>query len=219
MKNSKCIDNSEEMKKKNKEILIEINKIDNEIKKQKKQKLFKLVIIILLIIIIIKLFFGTIEIYNIFGYPSNRTRFYKVTINNELNTVNYNLKHKIPIIPFLINFNSIYQGGNQIVKDLDDVYFYENNSEKYIIDISSYSCFYNNYQVDCRESTQKMIKNDDTKYTNLKIIRTSNPYEELYNGKFITDITPYVIEKGVYYVGITAKYSLVETEVFFYFKR
>lgn len=63
-----------------------------------------------------------------------------------------------------------------------------------------------------------MKQNNDTKYTNLKIVRTSNPYEEIYNGKLVYDIAPYVEKKGTYYVEITASYSLIETKVYFYFK-
>ena len=64
-----------------------------------------------------------------------------------------------------------------------------------------------------------MKEKKDTKYTNLTITRTSNPYEEVYSGKFINDITPYIKERGVYCIEITAKYSLIETKVYFYFKR
>lgn len=57
-------------------------------------------------LIAVKLIFGTINIYNIFGYPSNKARFYKVTVNDTLVTVSYSSNHQIPIVPFLINFNS-----------------------------------------------------------------------------------------------------------------
>ncbi len=66
--------------------------------------------------------------------------------------------------------------------------------------------------------TAKLIKNNDTKYTQVKITRTSNPYEVIYQGKYIDDITPYVVKKGNYHVAITAKHGLTESEVYFYFK-
>ena len=216
---SVLMDNDKEIKKRQIEILAEIKKTDDEIKKARNKKIIKHSVIVITILAVIKLFWGTIEIYNIFGYPANRTRFYKVTLNDEAITVNYNLMHTIPIIPFFINFNSNYLGGNQVVGDDDDVNYYADGSKKYIIDISSYKCYSNGYQVECKNSKQTMKKNNDTKYTNLKIVRTNNPYEELYNGIFIKDITSYIEEKGVYYIGITAKYSLVETEVFFYLKK
>ena len=64
----------------------------------------------------------------------------------------------------------------------------------------------------------KLIKNNDTKYTQVKITRTSNTYEVIYKGKYIDDITPYVVKKGNYHVAITAKHGLTESEVYFYFK-
>ena len=60
----------------------------------------------ILVIGIIKILFGTIEIYNPFGYPASKARFYKVRINDELVTVDYDLNQRISIIPFLINFNN-----------------------------------------------------------------------------------------------------------------
>lgn len=194
----------------------ELNKTTNELRKIRKKKCLIIFSILILIIVVIKVFFGTIELNNIFGYPSQRARFYKVTINGKQISVNYNLKHKIPIIPFLINFNSYYLGNN--IYGNDDIFFTANGSEKYIIDITSYSCYSNNYQVECKDSSQNMKENNDTKYTNLKITRTTNPYAEVYSGKYIDDISPYLKQKGTYCVEITAKYSLVETKIYFYFK-
>lgn len=219
MKNNEILmDSKEELDKIKHETSLEINKLNKEIKVTRNKKVLKFSLIAITIISLFKLFFGTIELYNIAYYPASRTRFYKVTVNNEPTTVNYNLKHTIPIIPFLVNFNSIYLGGSDIVGD-EDPYYVENGSKKYIIDISSYNCYRDTYQVECKNSNQTMKENNDTKYTNLKIIRTTNPYEEIYNGKFIKDITPYINKKGIYYIGITAKYSLVETEVYFYFDK
>lgn len=129
------------------------------------------------------------------------------------------MTHKVPIIPFLINFNSKYIGGNYIKGDEDATMYKPDDSDKFIINIDSYSCYSNDYQVECRFDTQEMKKNNDTKYTNLQIVRTNNPYEEIYNGEFVNDITDYVKSKGVYYVGVTAEYSLIETQVSFYFER
>lgn len=208
----------EEIEKLKKVTLGEIDSLDSEIKKRRKKNWVKICLIIVIVFGIIKLLFGMIELYNIFGYPAGKARFYMVTVNGEANTVSYNLRHKIPVIPFLVNFNSYYLGNSNIVGDNDDIDFYEDGSSQYLIGISSYSCYVDNHQVECNKSSQVMKENEDTRYTNLRIVRTSNPYEEVYNGKFIKDITPYVREKGFYYVGITAKYSLVETEVYFYFR-
>lgn len=209
----------EEIERQRKEILLEINKSDKEIKKDRKNKILLVGGILFIVIIVIKILFGTIEIYNIFGYPSSKARFYKLTINGEETTVNYTLTHKIPVIPFLVNFNSIYLGGSYITGDEDGTSYKPDNSDKFVINIDSYSCYSKDYQIECKFDNQNMKKNNDTKYTNLQIVRTNNPYEEIYNGKFVNDITQYVKSKGVYYVGITAEYSLIETQVYFYFER
>ena len=69
------------------------------------------------------------------------------------------------------------------------------------------------------KDSQEMKENNDTKYTNLKITRTNKPYEVVYDGKYINDITKYVKEKGIYAVTITAEYSNIDTDVTFYFAR
>lgn len=217
--NTKFMPSEEELEKQRKEILVEINEVNNEIRSDRKKKVFIGILLIIAIIILIKLIFGTIEINNIFGYPKNKARFYKLTMNDKTISVGYELTHKLPIVPFIVNLNSDYMGGNHIQDDEDGVYFYPDDSEQYIIEIKSYSCYKGDYQVECVYDNQNMKENYDTEYTNLKIVRTSNPYEEIYNGRFVNDITKFVEEKGVYYVGITAKYSNVETDVYFYFKR
>ena len=140
-----------------------------------------------------------------------------MTVNEKQTPVSYVLKHKIPIIPFLVNFNSYYL-GNSYIEENDSNYFLTDNSKNYIIDIDSYSCYSKNqnYQTECQYNKQNMKQNTDTKYTNLSITRTSNPYEKVYTGKYIDDITLYIKEKGQYHIEITAKYGLIETKVYFY---
>ena len=188
--------------------------------KYHKTKKIKFLIIALIVfaIIMIKIFFGVIEIPNIFGYPPSNARFYKVKINNEQISVSYDLKHAFPIIPFLIHFNSYYLGNSDIYGTDTGPFFKQNGSDKYIIDISSYSCYWKNIQVECKNTKQEMKENKDTKYTNLTITRITNPYEIIYDGKYIDDFTNYVKEKGEYAVVITAKYGLTESKVYFYFE-
>lgn len=199
-----------------KQAFLEMSKASNELSKHKRKKFLIIISIIVSIILIIKIFFGTIEINNIFGYPNQSTRFYKVTINDKLISSNYILRHTIPIIPFLVNINSFYLGTNYVTQS-NGVNFISDGSDKYLIDIESYSCYTGEYQIRCNNEKSDMKKENDTKYSKMTIVRTNNPYEEVYNGPFINDITSYVSKKGVYAITITAKYSLIETEVYFYF--
>lgn len=203
-------------------MVIEMNELNQELKKERKIKKiinWCIVLLVLLLIIIIKMFFGTIEINNILGYPSSRNRFYKLTINGEPITTDYNLKHKVPVIPYFININSYHIGSSIIKEDSDGTYFYQNNKEEYIIDIESFTCHKAGFRVECKDENRDLKETSDTKYTKLKITRTNNPYEVVYNGKYTSNITKYVKEKGIYCVEVTAEYSLIKTQIYFYFIR
>ena len=213
---STFVSNEEELKKQQKKLLVEMNKLDNEIRKSRKKKIIIITSIILIIITVIKIFFGTIQLYNVFGASPSKARYYNVTVNNKQIAVSYISTKKIPIIPFLINFNSVYMGNSYIKGDDTSNFFYNDGSDKYIIDINSYSCYYENIQIECTNNEQNMKQNSDTKYTNLSITRTTNPYKKIYTGKYIDDITSYITEKGNYHIEITAKYGLIETKIYFY---
>lgn len=209
----------EELKKQQKELLIEMNKLDNEMRKARKKKIIIITLIILIIITVIKIFFGTIQLYNVFGAPPSKARYYNVTVNNKQVAVSYISTIKIPIIPFLVNFNSVYMGNSYIKGDDTGNFFYNDGSDKYIIDINSYSCYYENFQIECTNNEQNMKQNTDTKYTNLSITRTTNPYKKIYTGEYIDNVTSYIREKGQYHIEITAKHGLTETKIYFYIVR
>lgn len=209
----------EELKKQQKEFFIEMNKLDNEIRKARKKKIIVITLIILTIFTVIKIFFGTIQLYNVFGAPPSKARYYNVTVNNKQVAVSYISTIKIPIIPFLVNFNSVYMGNSYIKGDDTGNFFYNDGSDKYIIDINSYSCYYENFQIECTNNEQNMKQNTDTKYTNLSITRTTNPYKKIYTGEYIDNVTSYIREKGQYCIEITAKHGLTETKIYFYIVR
>lgn len=211
---------NEEKKKQQIETLKEINRLNKEIRQEQKKRILIIISVIVILFLIIKIFFGTIEINSIFGYPSNKARFYKATINGELTDSQHNLKHTIPLIPFLVNFNSHYLGNSYANIELENGNYDIKDLEKVIIDIEIFKCLSkNNYQVECQNINQKMEKVEDEKYKEMVITRTSNPYEVVYSGKFVNDITDYVKNKGVYAVQIYTKRTLIETEVYFYIKR
>lgn len=220
MKNNKTkvILNKEDMEKQQKELLIEMNRLDNEMRKERKKKIIIITSIVLIIIVVIKMFFGTIELYNILGASPSNARYYNVTVNNEQVAVSYRSTKKIPIIPFLINFNSVYLGNSYIRGNDDGNSFYPDGSEKYIIGINSYSCYYQNIQTECKYNDQTMKKNNDEKYQLLTITRITNPHEVVYKGEYIEDITPYITTSGQYHIGISTKYGLTNDEVYFYFE-
>lgn len=215
---SKFKPNEEELEQQRKELLFEMNKLDNEIRKDKKKKLIIIFTIVFLIIAIIKIFFGTIDIYNIFGASPSKARYYKITVNGKHVAASYVSTHKIPVIPFLVNFKSVYLGNSYIEGDDTGNDFFQDGSDEYIVNIDSYSCYYNDIQVECKNDKQKMKKNNDDKYPLLTITRITNPHEIVYEGKYIEDIAPYITTRGQYHIGITAKHGLTTDEVYFYFE-
>lgn len=211
--------NEKEIEKQSRKILLKIFKTNSELKREKKKKILIIISIILIFVVFIKLFLGTLDIPNIFGYPQNKVRFYKVSINGNAISSEYFLTQKIPLIPYLVNLKSKTFGQNYVLDDDDGSYFVAKELDKIIIDVESYSCYYDKYQVGCKDSNSNMKKNNDTNYTSLIINRNSKPFKEVYNGQFINDITQYIKDKGVYVVNIKAEYSFVETEVTFSIKK
>ena len=200
-----------------KEAFVEYVRTTNELKRERKKKQLIIVIIIVLVIVIIKIFFGTIELYNIFGASPSKARYYNVTVNNKQVAVSYISTHKIPIIPFLVNFNSVYLGSS-LVDGNDDGSYYADDSKEYIIDVNSYSCYYQDIQTECKDNQQELKKNNDEEYSLLTITRITNPHEVVYQGNMTEDIAPFITKKGQYHVEITAKHGLVETKMYFNFE-
>ena len=214
---SKLIPTEEEVEKLRKNILIDLNRNNKDIKNERKKKIIYILSIIILIIVFIKIVFGAIYIPNVLKYPFNKTRFYKVTLNDELISSEYFLTQKLPIIPYLIYLKSEYFDGFLVEGDTDSITYDGNGLDKFIIDIESYSCYYKGHQTRCKDEKQNMEKNYDTKYTRLVIERTTKPAEIIYDGEFINDLTPYIKDRGngIYVVTIYANYSFIETKVDF----
>lgn len=217
--NHSSLYDKEQMEKLKKEAFYEYAKTNNEYIKSTRKKFTIILIIVIFVIASIKFFWGTINLPNVFGYSSSNARYYIVKVNNKQVPVSYNHRHRIPIVPFLVNIDSYYLGNNYI-EGYDGFTFYDDNSDEYIISINSNSCFYQDkYQVECTKNTQNMKENNDTKYTNMKITRITNPHEIVYEGKVVKNIKTYLTQKGQYHVEITAKYGLNESKVYFYFEK
>lgn len=217
--NIKLKKSKEELEKERRKLLFEKNQLDNEILKERKKRITIIFLITLVVVLIIKIFFGTIELYNILGYPPSKSRIYKTSINDTIIAVESQIHKKTPIIPYLLNFNSYY-GTVDFINGDENIYFYVDDSKKFLLNIESYSCYHDKSQVECKVgiNNQTRIKNNDTKYTNLFIRKNGNTETVKYDGEFKSDITEYITEKGNYYVEITAKYSLIETKISFNIK-
>jgi hypothetical protein len=185
--------------------------------KKRRRIIISIGIFIIIFAIVIKIFFGTLELYNIFGYPKNKVRYYEVFINSTQIESNTLIDKKVPIIPYLINMNSIYLSTSEIEGNYGNT-FTSDNSEHYYLNIRSYKCYYGGFQTGCINNSQEMTKTKDEKFTNLKIVKLSNSNEIMYDGKLINDIKDYVTSSGTYYIEITSKYKFTNNKIYFYFE-
>lgn len=198
-----------------KEILAEYNSTIKGIKKQKKKSF----LIFLILLILFKVIIGTIEINSPLEYSKNRL--YKITLNETSITYQVTNHHRVFIIPYFLYWNSYYLNTYYGV-DNDAVYYINPEESKYILNIESYSCFSKNKdrQVGCQvEDNFHKIQNEDTVYTNLFIRKNGRKEKIFYDGKLINDITPYIQEKGEYYIRIDAEYKNTSSKLEFFIER
>lgn len=196
-------------------ILGEYNSTTKKMRKHKKRCIF----IMIICLILFKIIIGTIEINSPFSYSKNRL--YKVTINKTPITVQVIDHHRTFIIPFFLYLNAYHKETYSGI-DLDSIYYPVPEKTKYVLNIESYSCLSKNKerQIECQaEDNFHEVKNKDTVYTNLYIRRNGKPEKEMYDGKLIKDITPYIQEKGVYYVRVDAEYEKVSSKLEFFLEQ
>ncbi len=196
-------------------ILGEYNSTTKKMRKHKKRYIF----IMIICLILFKISIGTIEINSPFSYSKNRL--YKVTINKTPITVQVIDHHRTFIIPFFLYLNAYHKETYSGI-DLDSIYYPVPEKTKYVLNIESYSCLSKNKerQIECQaEDNFHEVKNKDTVYTNLYIRRNGKPEKEMYDGKLIKDITPYIQEKGVYYVRVDAEYEKVSSKLEFFLEQ
>lgn len=196
-----------------------------ELKEERKSKLIYILAIILFILLAIKLIVGEIVIPLPFKYKDNRL--YEVYVNDVVASVEVEDERKITIVPYFLSFTqrhySVYLGELDIYDKIEDNSYYK-------LKINSYKCYSEmpslnekdkiNYKISCN-TEQEYIKEltNDTDYK-LHIKRTHKGKETiLYDGKFIQDITPYIIEKGRYLLTITGKYDNVESKIYVSFDK
>lgn len=210
------------------EALKELNVAREEAKKERFSNFFRVSISIIFIlsvfIILFRLFIGTIELNNPFGYEKNR--FYEVTFNSQTVTVYASEHNRFAIIPWIVYFNSrtnnTYLGKKETMSEIEE-------AKQYILKVNSYSCYDENLKkrVKCedKENHFKGVNKDTTYYLKIEK-RTYNPATDLkdeswnvnyiYDGPFIEDVTKYIENGAEYRFLITSKYGTVTAEFDFY---
>lgn len=198
----------EEKNQMRKEAIIGYIESYEDLKQSKRKKIIMTILIIVIIILLIKIFMGNIELTSRFSRFESEARYYKVTINNKQLIASYNAHKRVPIIPYLIYSNSYYTGYSS-ANSKEQI----TNNDKYILNIKSYSCYYNDEQIECESSRRDKRENNDEEYIKLQI-GNYNTRKTIYEGKYINDITSYIKDKGEYILCITSIYDNVDTKIY-----
>lgn len=206
----------EELEKQKKEMLFEMNKLDNELRKAKKKKIIIIASVVILSFILFKIFVGEINVTIPNLASQHRNRQYDVRVNNTSVDVGVEETKKTTIIPFIMyisDFSSHRFTGEMNINNMK----YEMGTS-IILNIDSYECYTqnDNIQLSCVSSSGnvKKIKVSDTTYT-LRIKRLNRAETIIYNGKFISDISKYLTDNGKYRIFITGKYKNITSTIYF----
>ena len=144
---------------------------------------------------------------------------YKIKINDSPIAYGVLAKHKIPIVPFFVDLNT-YHRDTYYGPNTDSIYNIPDlNKEKYILKIETYACYSKNKerQIGCQNDDNfHEVKTNDTTYKKIYIRRNGRPEKVKYDGKFINEITPYLQEKGLYYIWVDAEYKNVKSKIEFF---
>lgn len=190
-----------------KEVANEIPVLTVKTKDLKKEKRKKILMIALPTIIIVLVVFALIFTFVDMFKQWNRAFYneFEIVINDkEMNAI-YHSEYKKVVIPVLYTQNE--EWSFQTNKKEFTIDNYLSRVDKYIINIKEFECINNdkgnNVRCSCGmeslSETRKEIKNNNNKL----IITKDN--QELYNGKFINDITKYLKENGTYDIKILNK--------------
>ena len=131
----------------------------------------------------------------------------------------FQLNTKYQLYLFFVNLNT-YHRDTYYGPNIDSIYNIPDlNKEKYILKIESYACYSKNKerQIGCQNDDNfHKVKTNDTTYKKIYIRRNGRPEKVKYDGKFINDITPYLQEKGLYYIRVDTENKNVKSKIEFF---
>ena len=180
-------------------------------------KVIKIILIVFAVLISFKLITGGIKVVNPFGfYPSSKNRFFLVKVNNQITMADSYVYTDVPIIPFVFYLRNKLEYSSMYSDEYDHTYVLVKNKEKVKIDIKTYECYYQGVRNRCSVYDKTVNKEKKFKINKMRVSRMTNPYETLYEGKYIKDITKYIDIDGAYEVTIYGKYNLTKFETSFY---
>ena len=206
----------EELEQQRKEMIIEMNRLDNELRKTKKKKIIIILSVVILSFILFKILIGEINITIPNLASQHRNRQYDVSVNNASVDVGVEETKKTTIIPFIMYISDF--SSHRFVGEMDINNMKYEKGTSVILNVDSYECYTqnDNIQLSCvgNSGNYKKIKVSDTTYT-LRIKRLNRAETITYNGKFISDISKYLTDNGKYRIFITGKYKNITSTIYF----
>lgn len=212
----------EEKELKKKEALNNYNLANKELKKERFKFLKRLFIclgLFLIVTIIIRLCFGRLYFSLPYMYY-NKSIEYNLFVNGEHENIDFEDCEDTPIIPGLLYYRRVNMGGWLNMDKYDEPLYFQD--EKIILDFEVNECYTHTdkVRVNCDSTNDKLIRKKVKPIFTRIFIRKNGKNEQVkYDGKYISDISEYVKEKGYYYIEIYAEYDGVKTKLVIFPKR
>lgn len=197
-------------------------KAEDQRKEKRKKLLSYLMPAFLTIFIVIGLFYGFVE--NVKQFNRGNYHHFEASLNSKAINVYYEQKYKKTIIPVLYTqsgYNSSYLiYGVKYEDSISEVEV----QDQYILELKEYICYDKKIRVQCGinnvSSRQEKELSDSEMYIQYnddldKIIyqRKSDSSDFIYAGKYISDLNPYIVEKGFYVISITNEEEHIKNDI------
>lgn len=212
----------EEKELKKKEALRDYNLAKNDLKRRKYKKIKIILIllgIVLAILIVVRVVFGRLY-FSLPYIDYNKSIEYKLFMNGEHKNIAFEDYEDTPIIPGVLYFRRTNRGvWCNMSKYDEDLLFVDENI---ILDFESSECYTHTdkIRVMCDATNDKLIKKEvKPKFKSIFIRKNGGKNKVMYDGEYISDISPYVKEKGYYYIEIWAEYEGVDTKLVLFPRR
>lgn len=212
----------EEKELKKKEALRDYNLAKNDLKRRKYKKIKIILIllgIVLAILIVVRVVFGRLY-FSLPYIDYNKSIEYKFFMNGEHKNIAFEDYEDTPIIPGVLYFRRTNLGVWWNMSKYDeDLLFVDENI---ILDFESSECYTHTdkIRVMCDATNDKLIKKEvKPKFKSIFIRKNGGKNKVMYDGEYISDISPYVKEKGYYYIEIWAEYECVDTKLVLFPRR
>lgn len=209
----------EEKKQKKKEALKDYNEANNELRKRN-NKIIKRVLIVasifFVVCLLIRIFYGRVY-YSVSFLRLNKSLEYKMFVNDKHKTVAFEDTEDSPVIPGFLYFRRINSGAWFNMDELNEDIIFEEEKIKLDFVVSECYTHTDKIRVNCDSSNDKLIhKKVKPKFKTMFIRKNGGKNKVMYDGKYISDISEYVKEKGYYYIEIHAEYDGIDTKLYLF---